>query len=283
MAPSPFDLAATAARQLLAEGAPGAPAALVVLGTGLSPTAALLGARQEAPVDLTRLAGFAPPTVAGHRKEGWWVDLEGCVTLVVGGRVHLYEGHTPHQVVHLVRTAVLAGCSTVVLTGTVGALRPQLAPGEVVVIADHLNLTGRSPLTGVRPDDPLGTPFVDLTDAWSPRLRQAVRAALPEIQEGVYAQMGGPQFETPAEITMLRAMGADLVGMSTALEAVAARHLGAEVLGLAVVTNPAAGLGEGSVSLEQIKRAVAGAPPQVARAVRAALGGRGSVAPGAGD
>jgi purine-nucleoside phosphorylase len=138
---------------------------------------------------------------------------------------------------------VQAGCATVVLTNAAGGLRGDHQVGEAVLIADHLNLTGRSPLSGPAPPTHVPPRFVDLTDCWSPRLRALAREVDPTLTEGVYANVPGPHYETPAEIRMLRALGADLVGMSTVWEAIAARHLGAEVLGLSLVTNLAAGMG----------------------------------------
>ncbi len=154
--------------------------------------------------------------------------------LVLVGRVHAYEGHDLRHVVHPVRTACAAGARIVVLTNAAGGLRPDLAVGQPVLISDHLNLTARSPLVGAQ--------FVDLTDAYAARLRQLAREADPELAEGVYAGLPGPHYETPAEIRMLRVLGADLVGMSTVHETVAARAAGAEVLGISLVTNLAAGI-----------------------------------------
>lgn len=244
--------------------------ALIVLGTGLGPTAELLGAKGP-PIELVDLPGFQPPTVIGHRAHAWSVNLAGQHTLVVGGRVHLYEGRTESEVVHLVRTAVLAGCKIVMLTTAAGGIRPGFSPGEIVMISDHLNMTGRSALIDVPADHPLGSPFVDLTDAWSPRLRAAARSNDPSIAQGVYAQLLGPQFETPAEIRMLEILGADLVGMSTVLEATAARHLGAEVLGLAVVTNPAAGRDTSRIEVDEILASAASARTSLADLLRGAL------------
>ena len=149
------------------------------------------------------------------------------------GRTHLYEGRGVDAVAHGVRTAAAAGCRTVVLTNAAGGLARGHGVGEPVLISDHLNLTGRSPLRGPR--------FVDLTDLYSPRLRALAREIDPTLAEGVYAGLPGPHFETPAEIRMLRMLGADLVGMSTVLEAIAARAEGVEVFGLSLVTNLAAG------------------------------------------
>jgi purine-nucleoside phosphorylase len=145
-------------------------------------------------------------------------------------------------VVHGVRTAIAAGARVIVLTNASGGIRDGLRVGQPVLISDHLNLTGRSPLAGPPPPEPYPSRFTDLTDLYSPRLRALARAADPGLAEGVYAALPGPHYETPAEIRMLRSLGADLVGMSTALEAIAARHLGAEVLAISLVTNLAAGL-----------------------------------------
>jgi len=174
--------------------------------------------------------------------------VEGRRVLAFLGRLHLYEGYSPAQVVHAVRTAVAAGCSTVLLTNASGSLRPELRTGSLALVADHLNLTGRSPLSAHPVAPRLPTPFVDLVDAWSPRLRRVAHGVDPTLTECVYAQLGGPHFETPAEIRMLRTLGADLVGMSSVLEAIAARQLGAEVLGLSLVTNMAAGMEDEGLS-----------------------------------
>jgi purine-nucleoside phosphorylase len=216
----------------------------VVLGSGWAPAADALGPA-VAEVPLTELGGFPEPAVAGHVAAVRSVRVGDRQALVFLGRVHLYEGHSPASVVHGVRTAVAAGCSTVVLTNAAGGIRADLRPGQPVLISDQLNLTGRSPLAALPPGGAGGRPpFTDLSEVYSARLRAAALAAEPSLTEGVYAALTGPQYETPAEIRMLRTMGADLVGMSTVLEAIAARHLGAEVLGLSLVTNVAAGLSE---------------------------------------
>lgn len=213
----------------------------VVLGSGWSAAADAIG-RTEIELTLTEIGGFATPAVAGHASTLRHVRAGDRNVLVFTGRVHLYEGHTPAAVVHPVRTAVAAGCRAVVLTNASGGIRENLVPGQPVLIRDHLNLTGSSPLTG--PPPPAGYPsrFTDLTDLYSPRLRALARDADPALTEGVYAALHGPHYETPAEIAMLRTLGADLVGMSTVGEAIAARHLGAEVLAISLVTNLAAGL-----------------------------------------
>jgi purine-nucleoside phosphorylase len=218
----------------------------VVLGSGWGRAADLLGTSlSELP--MTDLPGFAKPSVEGHVGRIRSVSIDGRRVLVFLGRTHLYEGHGVTAVAHGVRTATAAGCRVVILTNGCGGLRTDWAPGTPVLISDHINLTGRSPLVGPR--------FVDLTDLYSRRLRDLCRSIDPSLEEGVYAQLPGPHYETPAEIRFLRAIGADLVGMSTALEAIAARERGAEVLGVSLVTNLAAGLSDSSISHEEVLEA----------------------------
>jgi purine-nucleoside phosphorylase len=209
----------------------------VVLGSGWRPAADALGAPTlEIPV--TELPGFAAPQVIGHagtlRSVPVGSPLHKRHVLVLLGRTHGYEGHGVAQVVHGVRTACAAGAQAVVLTNAAGGIAEELEVGQPVLISDHLNLTATSPLVGPR--------YVDLTDTYSPRLRALAREIDPTLAQGVYAGVSGPHFETPAEIRMLRMLGADLVGMSTVLEAIAARAENAEVLGISLVTNLAAGL-----------------------------------------
>jgi purine-nucleoside phosphorylase len=213
----------------------------VVLGSGWAPAADALGVT-GAEVPLDAVGGFPPPTVGGHSPAVRSVQAGPVRALVFLGRVHLYEGHDPATVVHGVRTAVAAGCQVVVLTNAAGGIREDYQVGQPVLIRDHLNLTGRSPLGGPPPPDGYPPRFTDLTDLYSARLRTLAAAADAGLAEGVYAALPGPHYETPAEIRMLRTLGADLVGMSTVLEAIAARHLGAEVLAISLVSNLAAGL-----------------------------------------
>jgi purine-nucleoside phosphorylase len=213
----------------------------VVLGSGWAPAADALGSA-DAEVPLAELGGFPPPTVGGHSPAVRSLRAGPVRALVFLGRVHLYEGHPVATVVHGVRTALAAGCQVVVLTNAAGGINPGYQVGQPVLVADHLNLTGRSPLAGPPPPAGYGPRFTDLTDLYSQRLRALARAADRGLAEGVYAALPGPHYETPAEIRMLRTVGADLVGMSTALEAIAARHLGAEVLAISLVSNLAAGL-----------------------------------------
>jgi purine-nucleoside phosphorylase len=205
----------------------------VVLGSGWAPAADALGS-PDAEVPVAELAGFAAPTAEGHGGTVRSLTIGGTRTLVFLGRTHLYEGRGTAAVAHGVRVAAAAGCRAVVLTNAAGGLRQGMRAGQPVLISDHLNLTARSPLVGAR--------FVDLTDLYSPRLRALARQADPSLEEGVYAALPGPHFETPAEIRMLRGLGADLVGMSTVLEAIAARAEGLEVFGVSLVTNLAAGM-----------------------------------------
>jgi purine-nucleoside phosphorylase len=191
------------------------------------------------------LSGFVAPTVAGHSGQILSLEVGGSHVALVSGRVHLYEGNSANQVCHSVRTLIAAGATRVVLTNACGGIDPSRPPGTVVVIRDHLNLTGTSPMEGTAPPEGYPSRFVDLTDLYSARLRGVVRETAPELREGVYAGFRGPHYETPAEIDMAAAMGASLVGMSTVLEAIAARHLGAEVLALSLVSNFAAGISPG--------------------------------------
>jgi len=213
----------------------------VVLGSGWVPAADAIGT-PDAEVELDELGGFAQPSVPGHVAKARSIQVGPVRALIFLGRTHLYEGHLVDSVVHGVRTAAAAGCKVLVLTNAAGGINLDYVVGQPVLLSDHLNLTGRSPLAGPEPPSGYGSRFVDLTEVYSARLRELARKADPELAEGVYAALPGPHYETPAEIRMLRKMGADLVGMSTALEAIAARHLGVEVLGISLVTNPAAGL-----------------------------------------
>lgn len=205
----------------------------VVLGSGWRPAADLIGETAHE-IPMGELPGFLAPTVAGHGGTIRSVVSGDRKVLVMLGRTHLYEGRGVQQVAHGVRTAAATGCRTIVLTNAAGGIREGMSVGEPVLISDHLNLLATSPLEGAR--------FVDMTDLYSPALRKLAKEIDPSLTEGVYAGLPGPHFETPAEIRMLRTLGADLVGMSTVLEAIAARAEGMEVFGLSLVTNLAAGM-----------------------------------------
>ena len=209
--------------------------AAIVLGSGWVPAIDMLG-EPVAEVTVTDLPGFLPPAVEGHAGRIRSLNVDGVRLLAFLGRTHYYEGRGIEAVAHGVRVAAAAGCRTVILTNACGGLRPGMQVGDPVLLSDHLNLTWHTPLVGAR--------FVDLSEVYSKRLRTIVQEIDPSISEGVYAMFPGPQYETPAEVRMAGVLGADLVGMSTVLEAIAAKAEGCEVLGISLVTNLAAGLGD---------------------------------------
>lgn len=205
----------------------------IVLGSGWAAAVDAIGeTRCEIPV--SELPGFAVPTAEGHGATVRSVACGDRQVLVFLGRTHLYEGYGVEAVAHPVRTAAASGVSTIVLTNGAGGINSSYQPGEPVLISDHINLTAVSPLVGAT--------FVDLTDLYSARLRDIARQIDPALAEGVFVQVRGPHYETPAEIRFLRSIGGDLVAMSTALEAIAAREAGLEVLGISLVTDHAAGI-----------------------------------------
>jgi len=233
----------------------------IVLGSGWRAAADAIGA-PELELQLADLTGFTQPSVAGHAPSVRYIKKGQLRVLVYLGRIHLFEGHDPHRVTHGVRTAIAAGCRAIVLTNAAGGIDPDYAVGQPVLISDHINLTGRSPLSGPLPAQ-VPSRFTDLTEVYAARLRGLARELDPSLAEGVYAGLPGPHFETPAEIRMLRTAGADLVGMSTVMEAIAARHLGAEVLGISMVSNPAAGLSAEPIDHQAVLAATAGSAAQV--------------------
>ncbi|MGZ4718645.1 MAG: purine-nucleoside phosphorylase [Acidimicrobiales bacterium] len=237
---APFQAAAADAAALTRRAGIAAFDVAVVLGSGLGAFADALDDATRFP--MTDLPGFPRASVAGHAGEIVIGRLGGHHVLVLAGRVHLYEGRTVHEVCHGVRVAAQAGAPAVVLTNAAGGIRDDLAVGSLVRVSDHVNLSGANPLAGAH-DGPQPT-FVDMSAAYDPELRALAETVLPGLAEGVYASLPGPTYETPAEIRMLAAIGADLVGMSTACEAIALRHLGVRVAGVSLVTNRAAGLGE---------------------------------------
>ncbi|WP_075661239.1 purine-nucleoside phosphorylase [Streptomyces acidiscabies] len=218
----------------------------LVMGSGWAPAVDALGA-PDAEFPVTALPGFPPPAAEGHGGKIRSYKIGEKRALVFLGRTHYYEGRGVASVAHGVRTAVAAGCKTIVLTNGCGGLREGMRPGQPVLISDHINLTAASPIVGAN--------FVDLTDLYSPRLRALCKEVDETLEEGVYAQFTGPHYETPAEIRMARVIGADLVGMSTALEAIAAREAGAEILGISLVTNLAAGMTGEPLNHEEVLQA----------------------------
>jgi purine-nucleoside phosphorylase len=225
--------AAASAAEALTKALGGEHDVAVVMGSGWAPAADAFG-EPVASVAIGELPGFAAPTAIGHGGSIRSVRVGDRRVLLFLGRTHLYEGRGVQAVAHGVRTAAAAGVRTVILTNAAGGLDAEHRVGQAVLISDHLNLTATSPLVGAT--------FVDLTDLYSARLRAVARELDPALTEGVYAALPGPHYETPAEIRMLRTLGANLVGMSTALEAIAAKAAGLEVFGLSMVTNAAAGI-----------------------------------------
>lgn len=215
----------------------------IVLGSGLATASTRLHNARS--IAYAQLPCFPETTVAGHPGRLLYGTLAGKATLVLCGRVHSYEGYPPAEVGFGVRVAAALGVSTLVVTNVAGGIDPALGVGEIACIRDHINLTGASPLTGPN-DETLGPRFVDMTDVYTPALRVLASQAAQELfgkplRDCIYAGMLGPSYETPAEVRMLRILGADLVGMSTVHEVIAARHAGLKVLGLSLVANPAAG------------------------------------------
>jgi purine-nucleoside phosphorylase len=228
---------------LIRERSPLKPKIAIILGTGLGGFAERL--TDAVAIPYAEIPHFPLPTIEGHAGRLVLGTFAGTPLAVMQGRVHAYEGYTPREVVYPVRVLSRLGVRTLIVTNAAGGVRVDLASGQLVLISDHINLTGTNPLAG-RNDPRLGERFFDMSDAYSRRLRMlAHRAAESEgvtLPEGVYLGLTGPSFETPAEIRAFRALGADLVGMSTVHEVIAARHLGMEVVGFSSVTNMAAGV-----------------------------------------
>ena len=228
---------------------------LVVLGSGWADAVGLLEEVSQTPVQSINVAdipGFTRPSAIGHGGALKSITIGSTRVLLLTGRTHLYEGHGVHAVVHGVRVAHALGCKIALLTNGAGCLQKEWTIGEPVVIKDHINMTGHSPLTGDNPPAPLAGRFVDLTDAYNSSLRSLVRNVSPNINEAVYFGFHGPHFETPAEIRAIATLGADMVGMSTVLETIAARHLGMRVLALSLATNLAAGINPQPLSGEDV-------------------------------
>lgn len=252
---TPTELATRAAAALAERTGREAHDIAVVLGSGWRPAADVLcgadGAGEVIEFPMSDLPGFLPPTAEGHGGTVRSLELGGRRVLILLGRTHAYEGHELWRTVHAVRTAAASGVKTVVLTNAAGGLTEGMSVGEPVLISDHLNMTMRSPLVGAE--------FVNMVDAYAPRLRKIVQELRPGMREAVYAMMPGPQYETPAEIHMLRTCGAGLVGMSTVYETIAARAADMEVLGISLVTNLAAGVTGEPLNHEEVLAAGAAA------------------------
>jgi purine-nucleoside phosphorylase len=246
----------------------------IILGSGLN--AIVAEPKKDQVVPYSEFSEIPKPTVEGHLGRFVLDEIEKTKIIFAQGRVHLYEGHSARDVTSIVRVLVEAGIKQLIVTNAAGALNPKFKPGEWMMIADHINLTGTSPLLLWRQASSPATPtnFLDMTDAYSPRLREKFRAAAKNadivLDEGVYAGLVGPQYETPAEVRMLQKLGADAVGMSTVLEVIQARALGLEVAGFSCLTNLAAGLSKEKLTHEEVLEVGSEAAADFERLLRAA-------------
>ncbi len=263
-AADPFEIAAEAAADIARLTGVEHHDIALTLGSGWGKAAELIGAT-TASFAATEVTGFSKPALEGHvgtlRSV---VTPKGKHVLVIGARTHFYEGHGPRRVVHSVRTAAATGARTMVLTNGAGGIKSHWTPGTPVLISDHINLTGASPLEGAT--------FIDLTDLYATRLRDLARSIDPSLDEGVYCQFRGPQYETPAEVQMAKSFGGHIVGMSTALEAIAARQAGMEVLGFSLITNLAAGIQTTPLSHAEVLEAGREAEPVISSLLARVIG-----------
>lgn len=251
----PFRIASQAAAQIAEKTGVERHDLALTLGSGWAKAADLIG-ETTATIPATEVTGFSKPALDGHVGSLRSILLpSGKRALVIGARTHYYENHGVRRVVHSVRTAAATGASVMILTNGAGGIKETWKPGIPVLIRDHINLTADSPLEGAT--------FVDLTDLYSSRLRAVAKGIDPSLDEGVYCQFRGPHYETPAEVQMAKAIGGHIVGMSTALEAIAARQAGMEILGLSLITNLAAGIQKTPLSHEEVIEAGQTAEPVI--------------------
>jgi purine-nucleoside phosphorylase len=251
----PFAIAALAAERIAELTGVERHDVALTLGSGWGRAAELIGETTHT-IAATEVPGFSKPALEGHVGTLRSVLLpSGKRALVIGARTHYYEDHGVRRVVHSVRTAAATGAKTMILTNGAGGIKEHWTPGTPVLISDHINLTADSPLEGAT--------FIDLTDLYSQRLRDVARGVQPDLDEGVYTQFRGPHYETPAEVQMVKAVGGHIVGMSTALEAIAARESGMEVLGFSLITNLAAGISPDALSHAEVLEAGAAAEPVI--------------------
>jgi len=251
----PFAIAKQAAEQLAAATGVAHHDIALTLGSGWAKAADLIG-ETVATVPATDIVGFSKPALTGHVGTLRSIRLaDGRHALVIGARTHFYEDHGVRRVVHSVRTAAAAGAKIMVLTNGAGGIKEHWSPGTPVLISDHINLTAASPLEGAT--------FIDLTDLYAKRLRDLARSVDPTLDEGVYTQFRGPHYETPAEVQMAKAIGGHIVGMSTSLEAIAAREAGMEVLGFSLITNLAAGISPEPLSHAEVLQSGRDAEPVI--------------------
>ena len=251
----PFEIASQAAAEIAVRTGVESHDIALTLGSGWAKAADLIGATTST-IPASEITGFSAPALAGHVGTIRSIELpSGKRALVIGARTHYYEGHGVRRVVHSVRTAAATGAKTMILTNGAGGIRETWTPGTPVLISDHINLTADSPLEGAT--------FIDLTDLYSARLRALARTVDATLDEGVYVQNRGPHYETPAEVQMARIIGGHIVGMSTALEAIAARQAGMEILGLSLITNLAAGIQKTPLSHAEVIQAGKDAEPVI--------------------
>jgi len=251
----PFAVAATAAAEIAERTGVERHDIALTLGSGWGKAADLIG-ETTSTIPAAEITGFSKPALEGHVGTLRSVLLpSGKRALVIGARTHYYEGHGVRRVVHSVRTAAATGAKVMILTNGAGGIKETWTPGSPVLISDHINLTADSPLEGAT--------FIDLTDLYSSRLRAIAHGVDPSLDEGVYTQFRGPHYETPAEVQMAKAIGGHIVGMSTALEAIAARQAGMEILGFSLITNLAAGIQKTPLSHEEVLEAGREAEPRI--------------------
>jgi len=254
-AADPFEIAALAAAEIAARTGVNHHDIALTLGSGWGRAADLIG-ETTTTIPAAEITGFSAPALEGHVGTLRSIRLaDGRNALVIGARTHYYENHGVRRVVHSVRTAAATGAKIMILTNGAGGIRESWEPGTPVLISDHINLTADSPLEGAT--------FVDLTDLYSARLRAIARSVDPRLDEGVYTQFRGPHYETPAEVQMAKTIGGHIVGMSTALEAIAARQAGMEILGLSLITNLAAGIQKTPLSHAEVLQAGRDAEPVI--------------------
>lgn len=263
-AADPFEIAAAAAADIARLSGVERHDIAVTLGSGWGRAAELIG-EETASFPATEVVGFSKPALEGHVGTLRSVRTPGGKNvLVIGARTHYYEGHGVRRVVHSVRTAAATGATTMILTNGAGGIRDTWKPGQPVLISDHINLTADSPLEGAT--------FIDLTDLYSQRLRDLARSIDPSLDEGVYTQFRGPHYETPAEVQMAKTLGGHIVGMSTALEAIAARQAGMEILGFSLITNLAAGIQKTPLSHDEVLEAGREAEPVISALLARVIG-----------
>ena len=252
---NPFEVAAEAAADIARLTGVEKHDIALTLGSGWGKAADLIG-ETVATIPATEVTGFSKPALEGHVGTLRSIRTPGGKNvLVIGARTHYYENHGVRRVVHSVRTAAATGAKIMVLTNGAGGIRETWKPGQPVLISDHINLTADSPLEGAT--------FIDLTDLYAKRLRDVARSIDPGLDEGVYTQFRGPHYETPAEVQMAKAIGGHIVGMSTALEAIAAREAGMEILGFSLITNLAAGIQQTPLSHAEVIEAGREAEPVI--------------------